>query len=161
VAPYIWCTNFGHHIAGLADEYYTWDVAYLPATDGGAVERTVTGCSIRGAEWKDLVTPGTPLPTSWPKEEFERYTRRFSRAARDPSGEQARSKWMRLSRGEAHDTALLTRDRTPKSRRVRRRELRAARRVPAAGRRIMFTQTTSFCVVCRRAIDQILDLYSR
>ncbi len=32
-APYIFVHEFGHHIAGLADEYYTSDVAYLPATD--------------------------------------------------------------------------------------------------------------------------------
>ena len=32
-APYVFVHEFGHHIAGLADEYYTSDVAYLPATD--------------------------------------------------------------------------------------------------------------------------------
>src|SRR5262249_50617736 len=32
-APYIFIHEFGHHIAGLADEYYTSDVAYLPAGD--------------------------------------------------------------------------------------------------------------------------------
>jgi hypothetical protein len=32
-APYIFVHEFGHHIAGLADEYYTSDVAYLPAAD--------------------------------------------------------------------------------------------------------------------------------
>ena len=32
-APYIFVHEFGHHLAGLADEYYTSDVAYLPATD--------------------------------------------------------------------------------------------------------------------------------
>ena len=30
-APYVFVHEFGHHIAGLADEYYTSDVAYLPA----------------------------------------------------------------------------------------------------------------------------------
>ena len=32
-APYIFVHEFGHHIAGLADEYYTSDVAYLPAAE--------------------------------------------------------------------------------------------------------------------------------
>ena len=32
-APYLFVHEFGHHIAGLADEYYTSDVAYLPAAD--------------------------------------------------------------------------------------------------------------------------------
>ena len=26
-------------------------------------------------KWKDLVEPGTPLPTPWPKEEFEAHAR--------------------------------------------------------------------------------------
>ncbi|MGH9581228.1 MAG: M64 family metallopeptidase, partial [Terriglobales bacterium] len=30
-APYVFVHEFGHHFAGLADEYYTSDVAYLPA----------------------------------------------------------------------------------------------------------------------------------
>ena len=30
-APYIFVHEFGHHLAALADEYYTSDVAYLPA----------------------------------------------------------------------------------------------------------------------------------
>ena len=29
-APYVFVHEFGHHFAGLADEYYTSDVAYLP-----------------------------------------------------------------------------------------------------------------------------------
>src|SRR5207237_10719037 len=32
-APYLFIHEFSHHLAGLADEYYTSDVAYLPATD--------------------------------------------------------------------------------------------------------------------------------
>src|SRR4029077_18425374 len=32
-SSYIFVHEFGHHIAGLADEYYTSDVAYLPGAD--------------------------------------------------------------------------------------------------------------------------------
>src|SRR5690606_19715892 len=32
-APYLFVHEFAHHFAGLADEYYTSDVAYLPAED--------------------------------------------------------------------------------------------------------------------------------
>ena len=32
-APYIFVHEFGHHLAGLADEYYTSDVAYLPPAE--------------------------------------------------------------------------------------------------------------------------------
>ena len=32
-APYVFVHEFGHHFAGLADEYYTSEVAYLPAQE--------------------------------------------------------------------------------------------------------------------------------
>src|ERR1039458_5483829 len=31
-APYVFVHEFGHHFAGLADEYYTSEVSYVPAT---------------------------------------------------------------------------------------------------------------------------------
>src|SRR4030095_3035617 len=75
-APYIFVHEFGHHLAGLADEYYTSDVAYLPAADRVEPwEPNATAMLDPAAlKWKDLVTPGTSLPTPWPKEAFERYT---------------------------------------------------------------------------------------
>src|SRR4029079_7924391 len=94
-APYIFVHEFGHHIAALADEYYTSDVAYLPATDRVEPwEPNVTALlDAATLKWKDLVTPGTPLPTPWPKEAFEAYTkevqqrRRAIRAADRPESE--------------------------------------------------------------------------
>ena len=61
-APYIFVHEFGHHIAGLADEYYTSDVAYLPAAD--RVEPWEPNATAlldpSNLKWKDLVTAGTP-----------------------------------------------------------------------------------------------------
>ena len=73
-APYIFVHEFGHHLAGLADEYFTSDVAYLPAADRVEPwEPNVTAMLDAAAlKWKDLVEPGTPLPTPWSKEQFER-----------------------------------------------------------------------------------------
>ena len=72
--------EFGHHFAALADEYYTSDVAY---ETGQKVDQkpepwepNVTALANPAAlKWRDLVTPGTPLPTPWQKEEFERHSR--------------------------------------------------------------------------------------
>ena len=42
-------------------------------------------------KWRDLVAPGTPLPTPWDKEEFERHSRAIQeRAAGDPQAQRAR-----------------------------------------------------------------------
>ena len=166
-APYIFVHEFGHHIAGLADEYYTSDVAYLPAADRVEPwEPNVTALlDPANLKWKDLVTAGTPIPTEWPKDAFEAYTkgiqeqRRRIRAENRP--ESAMDALFREE--EAHDTALLN-------------EAAFAHRTGAfEGANyeahgyyrpqtdcIMFTRdNVPFCAVCRRAIDQILDLYAR
>jgi len=165
-APYIFVHEFGHHIAGLADEYYTSDVAYLPAADRVEPwEPNVTALVDPAAlKWKDLVTPGTPVPTAWPKEEFEQYTkeiqkkRREIRAANRPEAEMDA-----LFRDEEkRDTALLNEG--PHAGKVgafegANYEARGSYRPQADC--IMFTRdNVPFCAVCRRAIDAILDLYT-
>jgi len=166
-APYIFVHEFGHHIAGLADEYYTSDVAYLPAADRVEPwEPNATALLEPDAlKWKDLVEPGTPIPTPWPKEAFERYTkeiqqrRREIRAANRPEREMDE-----LFREEQkHDTALLNSG--PYAGKVgafegANYEARGFYRPQTDC--IMFTRDEApFCAVCRRAIAEILDLYSR
>src|SRR5262249_32762968 len=116
-------------------------------------------------KWKDLVTAGTPLPTPWPKDEFEAYTkgiqerRRAIRAANRPETDMDG----RFREEEKHDTAVLNEG--PHARRVgafegANYEARGFYRPQADC--IMFTRdNVPFCAVCRRAIEQILDLYSR
>jgi len=78
-ADYLFVHEFGHHFAGLADEYYTSPVAYAPAaTVVEPWEANVTAL-LDGAppKWADLVAAGTPVPTPWPKQEFEERQRAF------------------------------------------------------------------------------------
>jgi len=166
-AAYVFVHEFGHHIAALADEYYTSDVAYLPAGDRVEPwEPNVTALLEPATlKWKDLVTPGTALPTSWPKEEFERYTkdiqtrRRAIRAANRPESEMDAL----FREEERHDTSLLNEG--AHAHRVgafegANYEARGYYRPQADC--IMFTRdNVPFCAVCRRAIDQILDLYTK
>jgi hypothetical protein len=166
-APYIFVHEFGHHIAGLADEYYTSDVAYLPAGDRVEPwEPNVTALlDPANLKWKDLVTPGVSIPTPWPKEPFERYTkevqqkRRAIRAADRPESDMDAL----FREEEQHDTALLNEG--PHAGKVgafegANYEARGFYRPQADC--IMFTRdNVPFCSVCRRAIAQILDLYAR
>ena len=75
-ANYVFVHEFGHHFAGLADEYYTSSVAYAPATE--RVEPWEPNATAlldpANLKWKDLVSPDTPIPTPWNKEEFEKYS---------------------------------------------------------------------------------------
>ncbi|MGH9827106.1 MAG: IgA Peptidase M64, partial [Blastocatellia bacterium] len=76
-APYVFVHEFGHHFAGLADEYYTSPVAYVaPAERIEPWEPNVTAMLDRSnLKWKDLVATGTPVPTPWNKDEYEKYSR--------------------------------------------------------------------------------------
>jgi hypothetical protein len=62
--------EFGHHMAGLADEYYTSaisndeDIMYPPGTEPWEPNITAyLGKDLRNVKWHDLIAPGTPVPT--------------------------------------------------------------------------------------------------
>ena len=166
-APYVFVHEFGHHIAGLADEYYTSDVAYLPPADRiEPWEPNVTALlDPAKLKWKDLVAPGTPLPTPWPKDAFEAYVkqvqeeRRGIRAANRPESDMDAL----FRREMTHDTAQLGTG--PHAHIVGAFEganYEARGYFRPESDCIMFTRDeVGFCAVCRRAIATILDLYTR
>jgi|WetSurMetagenome_2_1015567.scaffolds.fasta_scaffold23535_5 hypothetical protein len=66
--------EFGHAFAGLADEYYLAEVAYNDAYPKGVepLEPNVTEClDPTRLKWRDLLSPGIPIPTPWGKEEMD------------------------------------------------------------------------------------------
>jgi hypothetical protein len=166
-APYIFVHEFGHHLAGLADEYYTSDVAYLPSADRVEPwEPNVTALLDPAAlKWRDLVVAGTPIPTPWPKEEFERYTKEIQqkrlaiRAANRPESEMD----LLFRDEQRRDTELLNTTQyagTVGAFEGANYEARGFFRPQSDC--IMFTRdAVPFCAVCRRAIEVILDSYAR
>jgi hypothetical protein len=81
-SEYTFVHEFGHCFAGLADEYYTSSTAYNDFYPQGLepVEPNITALLDPGAlKWRDLVTPGTPLPTPWAKTEFDRLDLAFQK----------------------------------------------------------------------------------
>ena len=140
-APYIFVHEFGHHIAGAGRR-----VLHVGRrVSAGDRSRRAVGAERHGAarsrdaEVEGSRDAGHAAADAVAERGVRGDTRRtISRSgARDPRGEPARKpRWTRCSaRKMAHDTALLN-DRPPRgqSRRVRRRELRSARLLPAAGR---------------------------
>jgi hypothetical protein len=72
---YLLLHEFGHSFAGLADEYYSSSVAYNDFYPRGREpsEPNITALlDPEGLKWRDLVTPGTELPTPWEKEGYDR-----------------------------------------------------------------------------------------
>ncbi|HVO10172.1 MAG TPA: M64 family metallopeptidase [Vicinamibacteria bacterium] len=162
--PYVFVHEFGHHFAGLADEYYTSDVAYGPASPERPEpwEPNATASATR-PKWKDLVTSGTALPTPWSKEAFEaaqeeiQARRRKIRAEKRPEEEMEalfREEQQRMD-------ALLAQG--PYARSVGAFEgalYEAKGYYRAQANCIMFTRHTEFCAACRRAIERIIELYT-
>ncbi|HEV8609858.1 MAG TPA: IgA Peptidase M64 [Thermoanaerobaculia bacterium] len=165
-APYVFVHEFGHHFAGLADEYYTSDVAYEPATDHVEPwEPNATALSDpKNLKWKDLVTPGTPIPTRWNKEAFEAESREIQKRRRKIRAE---------NRPEEEMDALF--------REQKAKEMKMLAAEPYAGKVgafegaiyeakgyyrpqidcVMFSRDdVPFCAVCRRAIERVIALYS-
>ncbi len=73
-SPYIFLHEFGHSFAGLADEYYTSDVAYNDFYPKGIepAEPNITALlNPPNVKWKNAVTAGIPIPTPWEKAEYD------------------------------------------------------------------------------------------
>ncbi len=76
-AKYLFTHEFGHSFTGLADEYYTSDVAYndffKPTVE--PVEPNITALmDPKNIKWKKYLSEGIEIPTPWEKEEFDRFS---------------------------------------------------------------------------------------
>jgi hypothetical protein len=160
--PYVFVHEFGHHFAGLADEYYTSDVAYQAA--GERVEpweRNATA-DPKAAKWAELIAPGTELPTPWAKTEFEalereiQARRRAIRAAGRPEAEMEA-----LFREESARTAPLLAGKGLAVGAYEGALYEAKGYYRPRADCIMFTRNSvGFCPVCRRAIEMVIDQYA-
>lgn len=178
-ANYVFVHEFGHHFAGLADEYYTSSVAYAPATErvepwesnatallkgNASSSANSAATSARSSlKWADLVASDTPIPTPWNKEEFETYSldiqKRRAQLRKEKSPE---SEMEALFEEELkHEQAMFAREKyfgkvgafegaIYEARGYYRPEVDC----------IMFSRTDHFCAVCRRAIARVIDLYA-
>lgn len=163
---YIFVHEFGHHMAGLADEYYTSPVAYqAPAEVTEPWEPNATALlNPADLKWKVLVKSGTPIPTPWPKEEFETHAkdiqkRRIAiRAQRKPESEMSalfreqRNVESKLLGGSPYASSV-------GAFQGANYDAQAYYRPQADC--IMFTRNeVPFCAVCRRALERIISLYA-
>ncbi len=163
-AAYLFVHEFGHHFAALADEYYTSDVAYGPATERIEPWEPNATADPKAAKWRDLVRPDTPLPTPWEKDAFETRSREIQKERRAIRA---------ANRPESEMDALFTRQRDEEEKR-----LGAEKHAHDVGAFeganyeakgyyrpqvdcIMFTRDrVPFCAVCRRAIEKVIDMYA-
>ena len=164
-ANYLFVHEFGHHFAGLADEYYTSPVAYQ-ASDMRTEpwEPNVTALRDPAAlKWKQHVTANTPLPTPWPKKAYEDASRAYQKK---------RAALRENNRPESEMDALfhedLARTKTLFAKQPHRLAIGAfeGANYEASGyyrpamQCIMFDRSEQFCPVCQDGIVDIIDLYA-
>ncbi len=165
-ANYLFVHEFGHHFAGLADEYYTSPVAY--ESGGGRPEPwepNVTAVTDRAQlKWAQHVATETALPTAWPKAEFEAYQRDYQskraalRAEQRPESEmntlfvaERRFSDELFAADGNHDVIGLFEGANYQATGYYRSQMQCT----------MFSRSERFCRVCQDAITDIIDLYSR
>jgi hypothetical protein len=165
---YVFVHEFGHHFAGLADEYYTSSVAYGPSTEKVEPwEPNVTALlDIPTLKWRTLASPFadvTPIPTPWKKEEFEKYSREI----------QARRAQLRKDKRPEEEMEALFKEELAHEQEMFKTEKHFGQVGAFEGAMyeargyyrpevdcIMFSRTDHFCKVCRRAIENIIAMYS-
>jgi len=165
-ADYLFIHEFAHHFAGLADEYYTSPVAYEPPeriVEPWPANVTATIDPAR-LKWRDLLTPGVPVPTPWPKQEFEALSKDLqARRARIRAEQRPEAEMTRLFRDEQDVMTKL---------------LASAQHARAVGLFqganydaqafyrpeidcVMFTRNkVPFCRVCQRALERQIDRHA-
>jgi hypothetical protein len=164
-SAYVGVHEFAHHFAGLADEYYTSDVAYLPPEHKTEPwEPNVTALlAPANLKWRDLLAPGIPVPTPWQKDEFDRFERDIQKQ---------RKELRAAGKPEANMDALFRQERQKEDAMLGAQKY--AGKVGAfEGANyesqgyyrpevdcIMFSRHMSFCAVCRRAIERVIAMYT-
>ena len=165
---YVFVHEFGHHFAGLADEYYTSSVSYAPATDRVEPwEPNVTALmDVSSLKWRHLVSPlanTTPIPTPWNKEAFETYSREI----------QKRRGQLRKDKRPEEEMEALFREELAHTQKMFAAEKHFGQVGAFEGAMyeargyyrpevdcIMFSRSDKFCKVCREAIVRVIKMYS-
>ncbi|MBP6978877.1 MAG: M64 family metallopeptidase [Bacteroidales bacterium] len=163
-AGYIMVHEMGHHLASLADEYYTSSVAYeIPEIKIEPWEPNITALFDRNnLKWKDLVDQQTPVPTPWNKEPFDMFgyqvqkERDSLRAAKVPESvmedlfdRQHQQEDLFFAQEKYRDKVGAFEGAGYTAKGLYRSQLDC----------IMFTRHMVFCKVCQRSISEVMDTY--
>ncbi|MFZ6820594.1 M64 family metallopeptidase [Undibacterium sp. Ji22W] len=166
-ANYLFVHEFGHHFAGLADEYYTSPVAYQTGAEitQEPWEPNVTALKDPASlKWKQHSTANIGLPTSWPKERYEEASRAYQKVRAD---------LRKNNRPESEMSALFKKDLIESSQLFSKdpnyhsigafegANYEAKGYYRSQMQCLMFDRSEKFCQVCQDGITKIINLYSK
>lgn len=163
-ADYLFIHEFGHHFAGLADEYYTSSVAYsTPKNIIEPYEPNVTALIAGKTKWQDKLDKGTQLPTLWPKEAYEKHSYQYQKIRaqlrKDNEPESEMDKLFHQNQNiveamfaDAENNNIIGafEGANYSAKGYYRSEMNC----------LMFTRTSEFCQVCQQGIIDMINLYS-
>jgi len=164
---YLIIHEMGHHLAGLADEYYTSSVSYEMADKVTVEPWEMNATALLDKEtlkWKDLVDKDTPLPTPWDKEKFDSHGREIqqerTRLRREKAEEEVLEALFR--RQQEEEEAMIAKMKyTGKVGAFEGASYMAKGLYRPSVNCIMYTRTTDFCPVCKRALNRVIDQYTK
>jgi hypothetical protein len=163
-SEYIMIHEMGHHMAALADEYYTSSVSYeIPEVKVEPWETNITALFDKNnLKWHDLVENSTPLPTPWNKDEFDKFgysiqkERDSLRVAMVPETVMEELFTRQMTREDEYFAKEQYKDKTGAfegagylARGLYRPQIDC----------IMYTRHLVFCKVCSRSIEKVIDQY--
>jgi hypothetical protein len=162
---YLFVHEFAHHFAGLADEYYTSPVAYEPQRyTVEPWEPNVTALADpERLKWARFATPATPVPTPWPKAEYEETMRAFQRERADLRARGRPESEMNALFREVQGFADGLFGKASHRDGIGAFEgayYAATGYYRPAMNCLMFTRHDAFCPVCEASVETIIDLYT-
>ena len=164
--PYVFVHEFGHHFAGLADEYYTSSVAYeTPEHIVEPHEPNVTALlDPAKLKWRYLVDEQTPIPTPWPKEAYEEHSLAYqairTKLRQDDVPESEMNKLFRKNQ-EFTENLFSTAEHRNHVGAFEGGNYQAKGMYRSELNCIMFTRSKDFCRVCSAAIEEVIDEYTK
>jgi len=174
--------EFGHSFAGLADEYYASDVSYNDFYPKGIepLEPNITALlDPADVKWKDLLSPGIPIPTEYGKDKVEAVFAERSKNRQAQKDEIERAKRNKLS--DAKVKAIedryrkLDQELMKKVADIRKQYAQLEDKVgvfegagyaskglyrPMIYCLMISSPKQEFCLVCKQAIRRMIDFYA-
>jgi hypothetical protein len=167
VSEYVFVHEFGHSFGGLADEYYTSQVAYEEFNVAGTEpwEPNATALLDPGnLKWKEFVEDDTPLPTPWDQEAYDEVSydyqqKRTEARARNAPDEEVEQMFQELK--EITTPMLQGEKYFGKVGAFEGASYQARGLYRPEADCIMFTRNPeNFCRVCSAALERMIDLYA-
>ncbi len=167
--------EFGHSFAGLADEYYTSDVAYNEFYPKGVepAEPNITALlDPKNVKWKDMLSPGIGIPTDWGKEEVEAMQTEADSLRHQMAALKASGKMEEMESVRKKIQVLYAKISAVRQENLERYEGRVGA-FEGAGYSsrglyrpeiecLMFSNSKDhFCKVCQRAIERMINFYCK